>query len=123
MEGPAMADVDHQRLEARVHEILNRWPAVGLVLGVVGRGAPELYCHGVADVEANTAVTEETAFRIGSITKTFTAVAVMQLWERGLVDLDAPANDYLRALPAGLPKGELAARDRTAPAHPFRRAG
>ena len=92
-----MADVDHQRLEARVHEILNRWPAVGLVLGVVGRGAPELYCHGVADVEANTAVTEETAFRIGSITKTFTAVAVMQLWERGLVDLDAPANAYLRA--------------------------
>ena len=35
-------------------------------------------------------------FRIGSITKTFTAIAVMQLWEHGLVDLDAPANDYLR---------------------------
>ena len=36
-------------------------------------------------------------FRIASITKTFTAIAVMQLWEQGLVDLDAPANDYLRA--------------------------
>ena len=47
-------------------------------------------------------ITEDTVFRIGSITKTFTAIAVMQLWERGLVDLDAPANDYLRSfrLPA-----------------------
>jgi CubicO group peptidase (beta-lactamase class C family) len=36
-------------------------------------------------------------FRIGSITKTFTAIAVLQLWEQGLVDLDAPANTYLRA--------------------------
>ena len=36
-------------------------------------------------------------FRIGSITKVFTAIAVMQLCEKGLVDLDAPANDYLRA--------------------------
>jgi CubicO group peptidase (beta-lactamase class C family) len=35
-------------------------------------------------------------FRIGSITKTLTAIAVLQLWEQGLVDLDAPANDYLR---------------------------
>ena len=33
---------------------------------------------------------EDTVFRIGSVTKTFTAVAVMQLWEQGLVDLDAP---------------------------------
>jgi len=29
--------------------------------------------------------------------RAITAIAVMQLWEQGLVDLDAPANDYLRA--------------------------
>ena len=51
----------------------------------------------MADIASNTPVTEDTVFRIGSITKTFTAIAVMQLWEQGLVDLDAPANDYLRA--------------------------
>jgi CubicO group peptidase (beta-lactamase class C family) len=93
-----MPDVDQQQISARVDEILNRWPAVGLVLGVVRDGSTELfYRHGVADIEANTPVNEDTVFRIGSITKTFTAVAVMQLWERGLIDLDAPANDYLRA--------------------------
>src|SRR5215207_3456971 len=53
--------------------------------------------HGLADVAAKTPITEDTVFRIASITKTFTGIAVMQLWEQGLVDLDAPANDYLRA--------------------------
>lgn len=38
---------------------------------------------------------EDTCFRIGSITKTFTAVAIMQLVEEGLVDLDADVSEYL----------------------------
>jgi CubicO group peptidase (beta-lactamase class C family) len=50
----------------------------------------------LADVAAKTPITEDTVFRIGSITKTFTAVAVMQLWEKGLIDLDAPATTTFR---------------------------
>jgi CubicO group peptidase (beta-lactamase class C family) len=89
---------DQLQLKARVDGILNRWPAVGLAVGIVRDGRPEsVHAHGLADIAANTPVTDDTVFRIGSITKTFTAVAVMQLWEQGLVDLDAPANDYLRA--------------------------
>jgi CubicO group peptidase (beta-lactamase class C family) len=85
-------------MKARVAEVLNRHPAVGLAVGVVRDGRLQsFHGHGVADVASSTPVTEDTVFRIGSITKTFTAIAVMQLWERGLVDLDAPANDYLRA--------------------------
>jgi CubicO group peptidase (beta-lactamase class C family) len=84
-------------LEKRVREIQNRWPAVGLAVGVVRNGRLE-YFHGqgMADIESNTSITEDTVFRIASVTKTFTAIAVLQLWERGLVELDAPANDYLR---------------------------
>jgi CubicO group peptidase (beta-lactamase class C family) len=89
---------DELGLEGRVREILNRWPAVGLAIGVVRDGSLELFHgHGVADIASNRAMTEDTVVRIGSITKTFTAIAVLQLWEQGLVDLDAPANDYLRA--------------------------
>lgn len=88
----------HLEMKARVDEILNRRPAVGLALGVVRDGCLEFfYGHGVANITSNTPITEDTVFRIASITKTFTAIAVMQLWEQGLVDLDAPANDYLRA--------------------------
>ena len=68
-----------------------------MALGVVRNGRLEFFHeHGFADIASNTPVTEDTVFRIGSITKTFTAIAVMQLFEQGLVDLDAPANDYLR---------------------------
>lgn len=38
---------------------------------------------------------EDTCFRIGSITKTFTSLALMQLVEKGLVDLDADVSTYL----------------------------
>jgi CubicO group peptidase (beta-lactamase class C family) len=94
----AIPPLDQSALKARVGEILNRWPAVGLAVGVVCGGSLEsFYGHGVADIASGTPITENTVFRIGSISKTFTAIAVMQLWEQGLVDLDAPANDYLRA--------------------------
>ncbi|MCI0687505.1 MAG: beta-lactamase family protein, partial [Sporichthyaceae bacterium] len=93
-----MAAVDQIEMTTRVRETLNRWPAVGLALGVVRDGSLDFfYGHGVADIATSTPVTQDTVFRIGSVTKTFTAIAVMRLWERGLVDLDAPANDYLRA--------------------------
>jgi CubicO group peptidase (beta-lactamase class C family) len=85
-------------LGTRLDEVLNRRAAVGLVVAVVRPGSPPLICaHGPADIGSRTPVGEDTVFRIGSITKTFTAIAVMQLWERGLVDLDAPASEYLRS--------------------------
>ena len=93
-----MPEVDQSEMRARVGEILNRWPAVGLAVGVVRNGSLEFFRgHGVADITSNTPITEETVFRVGSITKTFTAIAVMQLWEQGRLDLDAPVSDYLRA--------------------------
>lgn len=83
--------------KARIDELLNRRPAVGMAVGVVRNGSLAFrYEHGLADIASHTPVTEDTVFRIASITKTFTAIAVMQLWEQGLLDLDACANDYLR---------------------------
>jgi CubicO group peptidase (beta-lactamase class C family) len=91
-------EIDELEVKARIDEILNRHPAVGLAVGVVRDGRLEfLYRHGLADIASRTPITEDTVFRIASITKTFTAIAVMQLVEQGLVDLDAPVNDSLRA--------------------------
>ncbi len=85
-----------------VGELIYRRPAVGLAVGVVRDGGLAFFeRHGLADIESRRPISEDTVFRIASITKTFTAIAVMQLWERGLVDLDAPCNDYLRAYPTG----------------------
>ena len=91
------APIDELDLKLKVAEVLDRWPSAGVAIAVVRNGSLEWFLGlGVADVDSKEPITEGTVFRIGSVTKTFTAVAVMQLWEQGLVDLDAPANDYLR---------------------------
>lgn len=51
--------------------------------------------HGWADVKRKIPMTPKTIMSIASVSKTFTATAVMQLWERGLVDLDADVSRYL----------------------------
>jgi CubicO group peptidase (beta-lactamase class C family) len=85
------------RLRAWVDGVLNRHPAVGLAVGIIRHGSLEFFDgRGFADIASNTPIDADTVFRIGSVTKPFTAIAVMQLHEQGLVDLDAPANDYLR---------------------------
>ena len=50
---------------------------------------------GSADPDAKIAATPETVYRIGSVSKLFTDMAVMQLVERGELDLDAPVQKYL----------------------------
>ena len=53
--------------------------------------------YGLADVESEREVEpDETLFRIGSVSKTFTWTAVMMLADRGQLDLDADVNDYLQ---------------------------
>lgn len=58
---------------------------------------------GMADVENDVAATGQTAYRIASISKTFAAISVMQLVERGLVSLDDPIQKYMPEFP---PKGD-----------------
>jgi CubicO group peptidase (beta-lactamase class C family)/D-alanyl-D-alanine dipeptidase len=50
---------------------------------------------GYADPDKKTAATAETVYRIGSVSKLFTDIGVMQLVERGQLDLDTPVQKYL----------------------------
>ena len=85
-------------VKAWLDELLNRHPAVGMAVGVVREGRLDsFYGQGFADLTSRVPITEDTVFRIASISKTFTAIAVMQLWEQGRIDLDTAANVYLRA--------------------------
>jgi len=51
--------------------------------------------YGYARLEDSTPVTNTTIWTLMSISKTVTASAIMQLWERGVFDLDDDVNDYL----------------------------
>jgi Beta-lactamase len=85
------AQVGELNIKTKVDDLLNRRPAVGLAVGVVRNGSIEFFHgHGLADIASHTPVTEDTVFRIASITKTFTAIAVMQLGSAGLSILTRP---------------------------------
>jgi CubicO group peptidase (beta-lactamase class C family) len=93
----AYGPIDDLGLRATIAQVLDHWPCAGLTVAVIRDGGLAwFHGHGLADVASKRPVIEDTVFRVASITKTFTAIAVMQLWEQGLLDLDAPANDYLR---------------------------
>jgi serine beta-lactamase-like protein LACTB len=50
---------------------------------------------GFSDPKHESAATAETVYRVGSVSKLFTDIAIMQLVERGQLDLDAPITNYL----------------------------
>jgi len=56
---------------------------------------------GLADAEGERGATPDTQYRVGSITKTFTAAAVMQLRDSGRLDLDDPIGRHLPEAPHG----------------------
>ena len=76
---------------------MNRLHIPGLVLTVVKDGEAILTKgFGWADMESGTPVAaEKTVFRVGSVSKLFTATALLQLAERGRIDLNADVGRYL----------------------------
>jgi D-alanyl-D-alanine carboxypeptidase len=50
---------------------------------------------GANDRAAGTPLTGAGRFPVGSVTKSWTATAIMRLWEQGLVDIDAPVGNYV----------------------------
>jgi CubicO group peptidase (beta-lactamase class C family) len=74
---------------------------VGGAVAIVTGESVSVGVSGMADIERNVPITPQSVFRIASITKTMTAIAVMQLVEQGLVNLDEPVNTYLRAYSVG----------------------
>ncbi len=70
----------------------------GYLVLVARRGQPAyLNRYGLRDVEAHTPVEEDTIFRIYSMTKPITSVALMTLYERGLFQLDTPVGVRLHS--------------------------
>jgi CubicO group peptidase (beta-lactamase class C family) len=67
----------------------------GVVIGVLHEGRVTIRAFGVTNLDHPLAVTDDTLFQIGSISKTFTGTAIMRLVEQGKVDLNAPIRQYI----------------------------
>jgi CubicO group peptidase (beta-lactamase class C family) len=94
-----------ENLKTYVAKEMSKNKIVGLSIAVVDTNKILLSeGFGMADKENGIVANSSTLFPIASITKTFTGIAVMQLVEKGLIDLDNPIADYLPEL--SLPNGE-----------------
>lgn len=84
-------------LDVMVRQTAQAHHLPGLAVGIV-EGDALIYTNtrGRADLDKDIPVTADTVFRIGSVTKTITAIGLMQLWEQGRFQLDDPINAYLR---------------------------
>jgi CubicO group peptidase (beta-lactamase class C family) len=103
-----------ERADESVVEAMNERATPGMGVGVVS-GSETVYAKGfgLADAGRGRPVTPGTVFRIGSVTKTMTAIGLMRLWEQGAFDLDDPVNHYLEGF-------EVKQPDPAAPAVTFR---
>lgn len=85
-----------QRLRALADEFTQHWPIPGGIVIVVSRDETLLELpFGLANIDARQLVTREHLFAIGSISKGFVGLTLLQLAEEGKVDLDAPVTTYL----------------------------
>ncbi|MFE2543497.1 serine hydrolase domain-containing protein [Actinacidiphila glaucinigra] len=80
----------------------------GAAVGVWADGRELTACHGVTSIDNPLPVDRDTLFVLGSVTKTYTATAIMRLVEKGRVELEAPVRRYVPEL--RLPDEDAAAR-------------
>lgn len=92
---PAAAD-PFDRTRALIADVMNEesLPSLSVAVAKDGRIVWE-QAFGWADVERRIPATTATMYSLASVTKPVTTTALMTLVERGVVDLDRPANDYL----------------------------
>jgi CubicO group peptidase (beta-lactamase class C family) len=94
-----------QIIVSRLHEYMNALDQRGYFQGavLVGHQGERLLCrgYGMANEEHGVINTPQTKFRIGSLTKGFTAIAILQLEERGLLSTEENIGRYLPDFPNG----------------------
>jgi CubicO group peptidase (beta-lactamase class C family) len=89
-----LIEVDSAEIDRFIEQEMQVSRIPGLALGIVYKGEP-VYMKGYGTAGKGRPATAQTPFIIGSVSKSFTALAAMQLVEDGKLDLDRPVQDYL----------------------------
>jgi len=86
-------------IEQLLRDYVGSGKSAGMLALVYRHGATRcLECHGYADIASARPLREDSIFRIYSMTKPITSVALMQLHEQGLFELDDRAKRWIPAL-------------------------
>jgi CubicO group peptidase (beta-lactamase class C family) len=93
---PVISMAQENKAEAAIEQIMKENPVMGLSVAVV-KDNKFIYTHsfGLKDAETNTPLTNDNIFRIASISKSFSATAVMQLVEANKLKLDQDVSELV----------------------------
>ncbi len=96
---PPHLDARFAQLDSFLADQLAQHHIPGMVAAVITRdGIAWSKSYGVRDLTSHAPVTTDTMFRIGSVTKVITALAVLELRDAGKLDLDAPVSTWIAEL-------------------------
>jgi CubicO group peptidase (beta-lactamase class C family) len=94
-----------QDIKPQVDELINAYMKMDKFTGsiLIAKDGKILVSkgYGMANRELDVINTPQTKFRLGSVTKQFTALAIMQLQERGLLNVNDPIKKYIPDYPSG----------------------
>jgi CubicO group peptidase (beta-lactamase class C family) len=91
-----MSETQIELFEQEIVNLMGEFKIPGLAVGIVKDGKPfYTKVFGARNLEKNLPFTENTLFGIGSISKSFTALAIMQLIEKGKLNLQDSVDKYL----------------------------
>lgn len=93
---PITSTAQDNKAEEAIQQIMKENPVMGLSVAVI-KNNKLIYSHsfGLKDAETNTPLANENIFRIASISKSFSATAIMQLVEAKKVNLDQDVSDLI----------------------------
>ncbi len=96
----SLAPEKRAQIEKAISTFMSANSVPGISAAVVQDGQP-IWSQGfgMADLENSVPATPATLYRLASVSKPITATGVMQLWERGKLDLAAPVQKYCPAFP------------------------
>jgi CubicO group peptidase (beta-lactamase class C family) len=101
-----------QALDQFIETYMKAMNSPGLTLGMANRaGTVRVASFGFSNPGLKQPVTPDMLFHIGSITKSFVAVVLLQLHEEGKLDLHKPVLDYMPWLPIVTTYGPVSAHD------------
>lgn len=83
--------MNHPELIERLRDSAERNKVPGAAAGFLVEGSQVIATTGVTSIDNPLPITRDTLFTVGSMTKTFTATAIMMLVDQGKVDLERPS--------------------------------
>ena len=95
--GSSKVEFMSKSIDEMIYEFMEKEGIPGLSLAIVQAPyIPRVVGYGVTDLESKRLVSSKTIWPIGHISQGFTAVAIMQLLEKGMLNLEDPISKYLK---------------------------